>query len=66
MPTPPWYGHLLRGITEMSRKLSTAERGGYLLSLRFPYQADACAVPNRRALKAYGFSTLRRCEFPVR
>jgi hypothetical protein len=20
MPTPPWYGHLLRGITEMSRK----------------------------------------------
>jgi hypothetical protein len=37
MPTPPWRGHLLRGITEVSRKLRTAERGGYLLSpfLRF-------------------------------
>jgi hypothetical protein len=30
MPTPPWHGHLLRGITEVSRKLTTAERGGYL------------------------------------
>jgi len=33
MPTPPWHGHLLRGITEVSRKLKTAERDGYLLSL---------------------------------
>ena len=24
MPTPPWHGHLLRGITEMSRKPGTA------------------------------------------
>jgi hypothetical protein len=45
MPTPPWHGHLLRGITEVSRKLRTAERGGYLLSLLL----HACAVPNRHA-----------------
>jgi hypothetical protein len=30
MPTPPWHGHLLRGITEVSRKLNAAERDGYL------------------------------------
>jgi hypothetical protein len=30
MPTPPWHGHLLRGITEMSRKLRTTERSGCL------------------------------------
>jgi hypothetical protein len=34
MPTPPWHGHLLRGITGVSRELITAERGGYLFLLR--------------------------------
>jgi hypothetical protein len=33
MPTPPWHGHLLRGITEVSRKLRTAERGASLTFL---------------------------------
>jgi len=35
MPTPPWHGHLLRGVTEVSRKPVAANRGGYLLSLHF-------------------------------
>jgi hypothetical protein len=40
MPTPPWHGHLLRGITEVSRKLRAAERGGHLL--RFDLHANRC------------------------
>src|ERR1700727_2082677 len=30
MPTPPWYGHLLRGITEVSCKLKNRRGNGPL------------------------------------
>ena len=40
MPTPPWYGHLLRGITEMSRKLCDRLRRKQRSQERCP----ACSV----------------------
>lgn len=54
MPTPPWYGHLLRGITEVSHKLcdcpceteNSARRNVVLLVL------SASGVPNRQNLVA--------------
>ena len=48
MPTPPWHGHLLRGITEVSRKLRTAERDGYLLSIRI-YINSRCMCRAKQA-----------------
>jgi hypothetical protein len=48
MPTPPWHGHLLRGITEVSRKLG--DRCSKQLPSswqRCPTLSIACGVPNK-------------------
>jgi hypothetical protein len=51
MPTPPWHGHLLRGITEASRKhrdrRATFSNGVVLLL------PSACCVPNRETEVVY-------------
>jgi hypothetical protein len=43
MPTPPWYGHLLRGITEVRRKPGTAARGSYRLAIAWS-QTPPCML----------------------
>ena len=59
MPTPPWYGHLLRGVTEVRRKPGTAARGSCRLGdgLVPPQTLHvACQIGN--CAKHCGFSGL--------
>jgi hypothetical protein len=48
MPTPPWHGHLLRGVTEVSHKLRNrnANGGDFFSSSYGPTFRIACGVPN--------------------
>ena len=49
MPTPPWHGHLLRGVTEVSRKLrNRRRRGGYFLYIR-RYTSAHCMCHAKQA-----------------
>src|SRR5580700_6194914 len=63
MPTPPWHGHLLRGITGVSRKLRNRTRGGYFLCIQRYTSLTACAVPNGKGRDPRYFSSLRGCGF---